>query len=457
MDPIPPASHHLLTHSHALRILDSIAAGVFTVDTTFRVRYFNRTAERITGIPSHEAMGQFCTDVIRCGECRTECALKVAISTGKETVNKHCSINHRSGKRIPVSITAAVLRDDSGTVVGGVESFRDLSAMVALQKELRRSYALEDIVSRNHIMQRLFDILPSIAESDCTVLIQGPSGSGKELFARAIHNLSSRKAMPLVAVNCGALPDTLLESELFGYERGAFTDARRTKKGRFALAQEGTIFLDEVESLSPATQVKLLRVLQEREFFPLGATSPVQANVRVVAATKEDLGRLVEEGRFRDDLFFRLHVVKLQLPRLAERRDDIPILVDCFTERLNRKRKRPVGAVSPEVMRVLLHYDFPGNVRELENILEHAFVMCRGEQIEIHHLPPGLVDAVPAASITPPCDEPLDLAQREAILAVLTKHHWDKTHTAKELGVSRTTLWRKCRRYGLRAPRVSKT
>jgi PAS domain S-box-containing protein len=452
MDTPPP---HQLTHAHALRILDSIAAGVFTVDRDLRVRYFNRTAEKITGITATEAIGHCCSEVVRCGDCATQCALKRAMDTGKETVHKRCSIHLPGGRTIPISITAAALRDDGGAVVGGVESFRDLSAIVALQKELRRSYTFEDIVSKNHLMQKLFDILPDIANSGSTVLLQGPSGSGKELFARAIHNLSARKSMPLVAVNCGAVPDTLLESELFGYMRGAFTDARGDKPGRFEVARGGTLFLDEVESLSQVTQVKLLRVLQEREYTPLGATAPVKADVRIVAATKEDLAALVAAGTFRDDLYFRLNVVRLELPRLADRREDIPLLVECFIDKLNRKMVRVVRSVSPEVMHVLMRHDFPGNVRQLENIIEHAFVMCRGEQIELAHLPPDLFASIPAAGRVDFLGEPLDMAQREVILAMLTRYRWDKSRTARELGISRTTLWRKCQRYGLKPPIVS--
>jgi PAS domain S-box-containing protein len=445
--------HKVLPYAHALRILESIAAGVFTVDRTLHIRYFNRTAARITGIPPHKAIGRLCCDILRCGNCETDCALRHAMRNGKETVNKHCRLEPKGGRSLPVSITAAALRDSSGKIVGGVESFRDLSAIEALQKELRRSYAFEDIVSKNNIMQGIFDILPSIAESDSTILIQGPSGTGKELVARAIHNLSHRKAMPFVAVNCGALPDTLLESELFGYVRGAFTDAHRDKKGRFALAQGGTIFLDEVESLYPATQIVLLRVLEEKEYFPLGATVAAKANVRVLAATKEDLACLVDEGRFRNDLYFRLNVLKLELPRLAERRDDIPLLVDHFIEKFSQKMMRSVRAASPEVMAVLMRHEFPGNVRELQNIIEHAVVMSKGEELQLHHLPPELATSPP--STRPDARGLLDLAQRDIIMATMKKNDWNRMLAARELGISRTTLWRKCVRFGLTLPRVS--
>lgn len=288
----------MLPPAHAQTILDSVADGVFTVDEKMRITYFNRAAEKITGVSRVEAIGQFCFEVLRANVCEKSCSLQCSFQTGKETINRHVNILRADGKQIPISISTAVLRDETGKIAGGVETFRDLSALEALQKEIKRAYTFEDIVSKNHRILQIFDILPHVAESESTVLIQGVSGSGKELFARAIHNLSPRKDGPFVAVNCGALPDTLLESELFGYVKGAFTDAKKDKPGRFALAKGGTIFLDEVESLPPTMQVKLLSVLQEREFEPLGAIAPVKADVRVIAATKDDLSALVEKGTF---------------------------------------------------------------------------------------------------------------------------------------------------------------
>jgi PAS domain S-box-containing protein len=438
-----------LPPAHAQTILDSIADGVFTVDEKMRITYFNRAAERITGVSRQEAIGQFCFEVLRANVCERTCSLRCSFETGKETINRHVNILRADGKQIPISISTAVLRDETGRVTGGVETFRDLSALEELQKEIKRAYTFEDIVSKNHRILKIFDILPHIAESESTVLIQGPSGSGKELFARAIHNLSPRKDGPFVAVNCGALPDTLLESELFGYVKGAFTDAKKDKPGRFALAKGGTIFLDEVESLPPTMQVKLLRVLQEREFEPLGATAPVKADVRVIAATKDDLSALVEKGTLRDDLYFRLNVVKLDLPPLAARRDDIPLLIDHFIDKFNRKMGRYILRVSDEVLGVLLQYDFPGNVRELENIIEHAFVMCREEEIQLQHLPPEFSQFKLAAHEPVSTPLPLQDAERQTLLDALEKHNWNKVETAKALGLHRTTLWRKMKHYGI--------
>jgi PAS domain S-box-containing protein len=433
---------------HANTILDSIADGVFTVDAKMRITYFNRAAERITGVPRADAVGEYCFEVLRANICEKTCALKCSFNTGREVINKHVNILRADGVQIPISISTAVLRDDTGKITGGVESFRDLSALEELRKEITRSYTFEDIVSKNHRVLALFDILPNIAESDSSVLIQGPSGSGKELFARAIHNLSPRRKGPFVAVNCGALPDTLLESELFGYVQGAFTDARRDKPGRFALARGGTIFLDEVDSLSGATQVKLLRVLQEREYQPLGATAPEKADVRVIAATKDDLAQLVRKRSFRDDLFFRLNVVKIELPPLADRRDDVPLLVHHFVEKFNRTMDRAIVGVSDEVMELLMQHAFPGNIRELENIIEHAYVMCRGEVVEPRHLPLELQHA--GASGTPRRPEtPLGGIERQAIIDALKRHNGNRIEAAKSLRVHRTSLWRKMKKYGL--------
>jgi len=279
-------------------ILDSVADGVFTINEKGEITFFNRAAEEITGFTKEEALGNNCFDIFRANICQTNCALKQSVNTGKEIINLPINIINKEGKEIPISISTAVLRDERGKIIGGVETFRDLSAIEELKKELRQQYTFQDIVSKNHTIQEIFQILSDIAESDSTVLIQGPSGSGKELFAKAIHNLSHRRDKPFIKVNCGALPDNLLESELFGYVKGAFTDAKKDKPGRFALANGGTIFLDEIGDMS----------------------STMRVDVRVVAATNKDLSTLVRSRQFRDDLYYRLNVVKIDLPPLSRRR-----------------------------------------------------------------------------------------------------------------------------------------
>ncbi len=429
-------------------LLDHVPDGVFVVDADWRVTFFNRAAERITGIKRSEALGRRCCDVFRASICENACALKQTLATRRPVVNKVVYIVDGRGQKIPISISTAALKDDRGQVVGGVETFRDLRLVEELRREWQQQDSFADIIGRSAAMRQLFELLPPIAESDSTVLLEGASGTGKELVARAIHNLSPRRSGRFVALNCSALPDNLLESELFGYKAGAFTDARRDKPGRFALAAGGTIFLDEIGDISPAMQARLLRVLQERVYEPLGGTEPVRADVRVLAATNKNLRALVDEGRFREDLFYRVHVIRLELPGLRDRREDIPLLVEHFIARMNRLRGKDIAGVSDDVLARLMEYDFPGNVRELENILEHAFVLCRGGLIETAHLPPQLRgDAIGRGF---PRSGGLTLADLEklAIADALRRHHGNRKRAAQELGIDPSTLFRKLRARG---------
>ncbi len=420
-------------------ILDSINEGVFTVDLEWRITGFNRAAEEITQVPREEALGRRCSDVFRANICENACALRRTMSNRKPVLNATAHIVSRSGESIPIRISTALLRDNDGEVIGGVETFQDLSSIEQLQKELKARYTFEDIVGYSAPMKKLFELLPQIAASTSTVLIEGASGTGKELFARAIHHLSPRRSKPFVTVNCGALPDTLLESELFGHKAGAFTDARRDKPGRFALASGGTIFLDEIGDVSPAMQVRLLRVLQERTIEPLGSVEPMKVDVRVVAATHRDLGQLVRDGVFREDLYYRVHVVSLRLPSLSQRREDIPLLVEHLVGKFNRIQGREIEGVSEEVMARLMEYEYPGNVRELENILEQAFVLCRGRMIELHHLPAELRPAPPDGG------NPMSLKAMEKLMisAALRRHRGSRRRTAAQLGIDPSTLYRK--------------
>ena len=431
-------------------ILNSIADGVFTIDLGKNVTSFNRAAERITGTPRQRAIGQKCFDVFHSNICQTSCALETTMHSGKESIGVRVNILNTQGERVPVSISTAVIRNDRGKVIGGVETFRDLSALEELKKEITKQYTFEDIISKNHRIQEIFDILPNIAESDSTVIIQGPSGSGKELFARALHNLSLRKKQPYIVVNCGALPDTLLESELFGYVKGAFTDAKKNKPGRFALAEGGTIFLDEIGDLSIGLQVKLLRVLQEKEYEPLGGTRPLKANVRIIAATNKNLTELLSRGTFREDLYYRINVIKIELPPLSQRREDVPYLVDHFVRQFNLKMGKAITGVSPDVLNLFMQYDFPGNIRELENIIEHAFVLCRGTQITVAHLPRDFIKiVVPAETRKSVKANTLGYAEAPIIQNVLKKHKGNQSKAAQELGIHKTTLWRKMKKLGI--------
>jgi len=427
-------------------ILDSIADGVFTVDREWLITSFNRAAEEITSIPREEAIGQRCCDVFRASICETNCALRETMQTGRPVVNRAIFIIDATGRRIPISISTGLLKDKEGNIVGGVETFRDLSAIEELRRELEKKFSFQHIISKNNEMLRIFDILPGIAESDSTVLIEGESGTGKELIARSIHNLSHRKEKSMVVINCGALPETLLEAELFGYKAGAFTDARRDKPGRFALAERGTIFLDEIADISPAMQVRLLRVIQERTYEPLGGTKSVKADVRIVAASNKNVQRLVKAGKFREDLYYRINVIQIKLPPLRNRKEDIPLLAEHFIDRFNAVKNKQIEDITPEVLAVLMDYDYPGNVRELENIIEHAFVLCRDPIIDIKDLPDYLRPAKSPSAIQ---SASLDELQAKFILETLRKNNFNRAKTAAALGIHKTTLWRKMKKLGI--------
>ncbi|MBW1800320.1 MAG: sigma 54-interacting transcriptional regulator, partial [Deltaproteobacteria bacterium] len=345
-------------------------------------------------------------------------------------------------------------RDAKGTVLGGVETFRDMSLVEELRKELEGRHKVGDMVSRSPSMHRIFAILPQVAESDSTVLIQGETGTGKELMARAIHELSRRRDKPFIAINCGALPDTLLESELFGYKAGAFTDAVKNKPGHFSLAEGGTILLDEISDISAAFQVRLLRVLQDRTFYPLGATKAVKPDVRVIAATNKNLEDLVRNGRFRQDLFYRINVISLDIPPLRKRKEDIPILVKHFISRLNTLRSKTVTGISQEALALLMAHDYPGNIRELENIIEHAFVLCSEGQIQPRYLPGNLLSSIPQVPIYHTMDITLKTVETQMILDALRRNHYNRIQTARDLGMHKSTLFRKIKTLGIGLPDV---
>jgi transcriptional regulator with PAS, ATPase and Fis domain len=353
---------------------------------------------------------------------------------------------------VPISISTAIIEDANGNIIGGVETFRDLSLVEELRKEIEGRYSFADIIGRSPAMQALFDLLPVVADSDSTVLINGESGTGKELVARAIHNLSPRRKKKFVAINCGALPDTLLESELFGHKAGAFTDARKDKPGRFAAADGGTILLDEIGDVSPAMQVRLLRVLQERVYEPLGSVNPVSVDVRVITATHQDLRKLVQEKRFREDLYYRINVFRLDLPALRDRREDIPLLVEHFVSRFNTIQNKDVAGVSDEVMNVLMRCEFPGNARELENAIEHAFVLCKSGLVELRHLPQEILECsgIPAMEVGPGAT--LRSIEAVHISDALRRHGGSRKAAAEELGIHPTTLRRKIKNLGIELP-----
>jgi len=440
----------ILTATEA--ILESISEGVFTVDKEWRITSFNRAAEKITGVSRKEAIGQHCADVFRSSMCGAACALQRTLKTGKPVIGESAYIVDSAGNRIPISVSTAVLRDSEGRVIGGAETFRDLSEVEELRKELEGKSRIGDLISRSPLMQRVFEVLPAIASSPSTVLILGETGTGKELVARTIHSLSPRNGAAFIAVNCGALPDTLLESELFGYKAGAFTGAHKDKPGRFAMAKGGTLLLDEISEVSPALQVRLLRVLQERTYEPLGATRSEPADVRVIVATNKDLSEQMRRGLFREDLYYRVNVVRVELPPLRRRKEDIPLLVDQFIARFNRLQQKSIPGITNEALSLLMAHDWPGNIRELENAVERAFILCTAGRIGIAHLPGELTGRGAGRDASSDPRSAHDIIDAQAIRMALERNEFNRLRTARELGIHKTTLFRRMRRLHISLP-----
>ena len=438
-------------------ILESVADGVFTVDRNWRITSFNRAAEIITGWTRQDAIGKLCSDVFQSDVCGQECAIAHSLYAGKAVANRTVHITSVQGKRIPISVSASPLADHEGTIIGGVETFRDLSLVTILRKQIAQRYSFDEIFSKNAKMQNIFGILPEIAHSDSNVLILGESGTGKEVLARAIHNASTIKDKPFVAVSCGALPETLLESELFGYKAGAFTDAKQDKQGRFAAAGKGTLFLDEIGDIPLGVQVKLLRVLQEKRYEPLGSNRTIEADARIIAATNRDLSELVQKGLFREDLFYRLNVVRITLPPLRERREDIPLLVEHLISLFSAKKGKEIAGISDAALALLMQYDFPGHITELKNIIEYTFILCPGGLIQPAHLPDPFAQHKDDASLlrgTHPAGAPLTLEEVacQTILRSLERHKWKKMAVCRELAISKDTLRRKIAQCQLKNP-----
>lgn len=427
-------------------ILESISDGVFTVDHEWRITSFNRAAEEITGTPRREAIGRYCWEVFRSNMCEGGCVLRRTMKEGTTHVSTSTYIINSEKRRVPISVSTAPLKNEQGDILGGVETFRDNTVIEELRRELRSSFQQGDMVSRSPLMKKIFTVLPRIAESDSTVLIEGETGTGKEILARALHDLSSRRDKPFVAINCGALPDTLLESELFGYKAGAFTGADKDKPGRFAAAEGGTLFLDEIGDITPALQVRLLRVLQEHIYEPLGSNTPVRTNVRVITAGNKNLAELVEAGSFRRDLYYRINVVRLELPPLRKRKEDVPLLVEHFIARFNRVQNRDIQGVTSAAMAVLMAHDYPGNIRELENIIEHAFVLCAANKdIDIPCLPDYLARRAHPDTGPVPIGDARKALEAQLILETLERNHGNRQAAARELGMHKSTLFRKMR------------
>jgi len=428
------------------RILEALALGVVAVDQEMRLTYINPAAEQIAGLSAAQALGRPCRDVFQSTLCDHDCPLRKAMETGASQYGLDAVFIRQGGRSVaPVKVSVSPLRDAQGQLAGGVETIQSMHLMRLMNKRSTRSYSWEDYIGDAPQLARIFDTLKVVAPTPVTVLIEGPTGTGKDLLANIIHNMSPRKSQPFVKVNCAALPENLLESEMFGYVRGAFTGAGRDKPGRFTQAHNGTIFLDEISEMPLALQAKLLRVLEDQEFYPLGASKTVQVDVRIITACNKPLDAQVRAGLFREDLYYRLNVIRVNIPPLRERRQDIPLLIRRFIQRKNVERGTYICRFSPEALDVLLNYDYPGNVREMENILEHACLLCRGDIIQCDHLPRDLRETQCAPATTVRVVNP----QRQQLLEVLKAHGWNRQRAARALGVDRTTLWRRMRRWGI--------
>ena len=431
-------------------ILNCISDGVLTIDLDGRINYVNKAMQELLGYPDNALIGKRCENFIRSNICATEdCVLRRTLAKRERLSNYESFIENREGRRVPVNINTDLLFDETGSLIGIVEVFRDISQIKELKERLEDIYQFGNIVTKDRRMKEIMAILPSVAQTKSTVLIEGESGTGKELIAKAIHNNSRRKDKPFIAVNCAAIPDTLIESELFGHVKGAFTGAYQDRVGRFELANHGTIFLDEIADMSLATQAKLLRVIQEEKFERVGGTKTIAVDVHIIAATNKGLLKEVKEGRFREDLFYRISVFPISLPPLRERREDIPLLITHFIEKFNKEMEKEIDNIAPQAMNVLLNYYYPGNIRELRNIIEHAFICSKDNTILPEHLPAELLREGERLNITSMKSSSLDNVEKEWILRMLEETGWRYAETARRLGISRTTLWRKVKSFGI--------
>lgn len=439
-----------LPPAHCCTIVESVREGVITLDLNKTVTYANPAAGTITGLDARAMIGRKCYDVLRSERCHRECPADLLLSGNGAHAELQTRIIDQFGTVKAVALNCDPLYGEDGEVTGIVETLRDLSDLEKLRKHVAQDYAIEDIIGRSPVMRKLLSFLPDIAASDSSVLIEGATGTGKEMVAKAIHRLSARKEGPFIAVNCAALPDTLLESELFGHTKGAFTGAFKDRRGRIELADGGTLFLDEIGSTSMAFQSDLLRVLEDGQFTPLGATNVRHADFRMIAAANDNLLELIHQDRFRADLYYRVGVVKVQLPPLSRRKEDIPILVDHFVHKFNLIKGRTIQGAAPETIAFLFDYSFPGNIRELENIIEFAFIRCKGDWIEVKHLPDELRAIRHSGSKKWGADLlPHEVDEAVKIQSVLDRCRKNRIRAAKSLGISRSTLWRKMKKYNL--------
>jgi PAS domain S-box-containing protein len=448
-DPGKAEPRHYWDQADTLQaILNHISDGVMTYDSDFRITSFNRAAEEITGYEAKEALGRTCKEIFRCSACDPTCGMFTTLHNMLAEQDCEVRLERKNGEIRIARISTAILRNPEGRVTGTVVTFRDISELMSMKKELMGRYHFHSIIGKSHKMQEVFALIEDVGESDATVLVLGESGTGKELIARAIHHQSRRSQFPFVKVNCSALAETLLESELFGHVKGAFTGAYRDKVGRFELATEGSIFLDEIGDTTPNIQLKLLRVLQEREIERVGDSKVINVDVRIIAATNRNLAQLVEDGNFREDLFYRLNVIPISIPPLRDRKEDIPLLLDHFISEFNEQTSKNIAGITKEALSILMDYHWPGNIRQLENAIEHAFVKTHGKSIEPSSLPIEICMTSKHFQLS----QAGTRDERETLVAALQETGWNKAKASRELGIDRVTLWRKMKKFNITAP-----
>ena len=451
-DSLQKINSELLIKSNLLdSVFNNINEGIFTINLEKRITSFNKAAELITGYTSKEAIDRDYWTILKYQKMEFREFYIAQLSENKPIKNFELIILQKSGARLPIRLSIAHLFNDINEITGYVLSFQDISELINLTDQLKKNYHYDNMIGRSKRMQEIFSLMHSVVDSHSTVLITGESGTGKELVARALHFNSEVKTKPFVTVNCSAFVETLLESELFGHEKGAFTGAISSKPGRFEIVKDGTLFLDEIGDMSRETQVKLLRVLDNREFERVGGTTTIKMNARIVTATNRNLEKEITKNRFREDLFYRINVININLPPLRERKDDLSLLIEYFLEKFRNQFKKNIQFLSPNALIVLQNYDWPGNIRELENVLERAFVVGSSDVIRVDCLPEKLW--LNKKLIKPEenhnINQTLKETEKTIIENVLKKHNGHRGETAKELNMDRTTLWRKLKKYTL--------
>jgi len=430
-----------------MSVLETMTDGFMVVDKEMNILFFNRAAEEMTGYQRDEVMGKPCA-ILDTDACvflpNSENGKKCKLFEKGRAVNKRCNIKAKNGKTVYLLKNAVVLKDDSGEAICAIEVMTDISSLYfkeleieALRNELQNEYGFMGLIGTSQAMQKLHEQIQNASMSEASVVICGESGTGKELVANAIHKLSRRQKRPFIKVNCAALNESLLESELFGHVKGAFTGAIKDREGRFEAAKNGSIFLDEIGDMSPSMQAKLLRTLQEGEIDRVGDQRPINVNVRLISATNKDLCSLVDSGHLREDFFYRVNVIPIYIPPLREREEDLPILISHFLKQINLVNQRDIQGITPEALGAMKAYQWPGNVRQLISALEYAAITCKNGIIGIPNLPAYILQMEEGSH-----PQGKNYKNRDHIISALSKHNWNKTITAKHLGISRVTLWK---------------